>query len=235
MIQNKRVYALIPARGGSKGIPNKSIVDLCGKPLMAYSIEQAFESKYVDRVVVSTDDEKMAKVALAYNADVPFMRPQELALDESSSSSFILHALKFFKEEEKLFPDILVLLQPTSPLRTCDDIDKALELFVSSNVLSLESLCKPDISPYWFKTVDENNLIKPFLEKPASYIRRQDTNDLYMVNGAIYIFCADNFLKGTIEIGRNALAYVMPVERSIDIDNMLDLEFAEFLLKRGQN
>lgn len=234
MIENKLVYGLITARGGSKGIPHKNIYFLNGKPLIAYTIDAALKSKYVDRLIVSTDDEKIAEVAKRFGAEIPFVRPNNLSGDTSSSASVIEHAIKYF-ENEKQIPDLIVLLQPTSPLREVDDIDEALEKFVNSHAESLVSVCKSDQSPYWFKKINDNGFITDLLPQPSTYIRRQDTPDLYILNGAIYILDTKSFLSSKIILGEKALPYIMPYERSVDIDNMLDLEFAEFLLKRKKN
>lgn len=234
MIKNKLVYGLITARGGSKGIPHKNIYPLNDKPLIAYTIEPALRSKYIDRLVVSTDDEAIADVAKKFKAEVPFIRPNNLSGDSSSSASVIEHAIKYFENENKT-PDLIVLLQPTSPLRNVDDIDEALEIFVNSDAESLISVCKSDQSPYWFKKINDNGFIADYLPQPSSYIRRQDTPDLYILNGAIYILDTKSFLSSKIILGDKSLPYIMPYERSVDIDNMLDLGFAEFLLKGIKN
>lgn len=235
MISNKTVYALIPARGGSKGIPDKCLTPLCTKPLIAYTIEQSLKSKYLDRIVVSTDSETIANVAREYKADVPFIRPAELAADDSSTVDVIVHSLEYFNTKKAGIPEIVMLLQPTSPLRIVEDIDKSLELFVESDTKSLVSLYKPDTSPYWFKYVDERGFVSDFISQPDSYVRRQDTNNLFLLNGAIYIFYSQSFLSGKILLTSETIPYIMPPERSIDIDTMLDLQFAEFLIKRTQH
>lgn len=231
MIDNLTVYALIPARGGSKGILHKNIAPLCGKPLIAYTIEQASESKYLDRVIVSTDDKSITDAAKMYNAEVPFLRPSEISTDEASTVSVVLHALNYFKDEEGTLPDVVVLLQPTSPLRTVEDIDKSLEMFVRSEARSLTSVYKSEISPYWFKSINAGGFITDFVPPPVVSVRRQDTDNLYLLNGAIYIFYPKDVLSSKILLGQETLAYIMPIEKSIDVDTMLDLQFAEFLLK----
>lgn len=232
MIDNQTVYCLILARGGSKGIPHKCIADLNGKPLISYSIEPALKSKYIDRVVVSTDDDKIADVSKQYNAEVPFMRPPEFATDEASSVSVIIHALDYFKKVESKFPNILVVLQPTSPLRITDDIDKSIEIYAKSEANTLVSVTKPEISPYWFKKLDDNRYLTNFISPPEEYYRRQDSDNLYILNGAVYIYDSEKFLLNKINKDSPVVSYVMPIERSVDIDTPLDLEFVEFLLKR---
>jgi CMP-N-acetylneuraminic acid synthetase len=235
MIDNRKVYALIPARGGSKGIPYKSIALLNNRPLLSYAIHNALKSSYIDRIIVSTDDEKIAAVAKQYDAEVPFMRPACLAQDDSSAYDYIIHALEFFRDEELYLPDVIVILQPTSPFLLPEDIDNALKLFVDRSANALTSLYKPDISPYWFKKVNENNIVKDLMPQPASYIRRQDNEGIFLLNGAIYIYNVSAFLENCSKINNERLAYIMPSSRSIDIDTEEDLQFAEFLLKKGTN
>ena len=234
MIKNKIVYGLITARGGSKGIPHKNIYPLNGKPLIAYTIEAALKSKYVDRLIVSTDDKKIAEVSKNFNAEVPFIRPDSLSGDLASSASVIEHAITYFANENKS-PDLIILLQPTSPLRETYDIDDALETFIKSDAESLISVCKTEQSPYWFKKFNNEGFISDFIPQPSTYIRRQDTPDLYILNGAIYILNTKSFLSSKIILGDKSLPYIMPKERSVDIDTMLDIDFAEFLLKRVKN
>lgn len=234
MIKNNSVCALIPARGGSKGLPHKAIASLNAKPLIAYTIEAALKSVYIDKIVVSTDNDKIADVAKKHGAEIPFMRPPEISADDSSAMEYIDHALDFFANNGEFFPDITMILQPTSPLRTVEDIDKALELIINSQAKSLVSLYHSEISPYWFKKVNNNNFISDFIQQPSNYIRRQDTDNLYLLNGAIFIIYSNHFLSGKILVDHETIAYIMPPERSVDIDTMLDLQFAEFLLKRDK-
>lgn len=231
MIKNHSVISIIPARGGSKGLPEKSIIDLCGKPLIAYSIDASKESQYIDRTIVSTDSNKMARIANKCGAEVPFLRPTELATDTASSMSVILHTLEFLKNQEAFIPDITIILQPTSPLRTSIDIDTALEMFISSDADNLMSVYKPEVSPFWFREIDDNGYLQEFIHNDSPYIRRQDTNKLLMLNGAIYIYYSKNLLLGTIKERPKTLAYIMPAKRSIDIDSEMDLKLAEVIIK----
>lgn len=231
MINKNTVYAIIPARGGSKGIPRKNIVDFGGKPLISYTIEAALHSKYVDKVVVSTDDPEIAEVSKNYNADVPFLRPSEISTDEASSNDVILHALDYFKSKNIFMPDIILILQPTSPLRLTEDIDNALEKFIKSGAKVLKSVTKTEISPYWFKKLDEKSMMKDFIKPETAYIRRQDTPDLYILNGAIYIYYSNDVLSAKMLLDKDVVAYIMPQNRSVDIDNIIDLKLAELLLK----
>jgi CMP-N-acetylneuraminic acid synthetase len=233
MINGKKIYAIIPARGGSKGIPYKAIVDLNGKPLIGYTIETALQSKYIDRTLVSTDDEKIADVARQFGAEIPFLRPAKYATDEAPSADFILHALKYLNSAADL-PEVTVILQPTSPLRCVEDIDGAIEKFLESQAMALTTVCKPDISPYWFKIKDNKDRLIDFVSQPEAHIRRQDTDNLYMLNGAVYVYDSEHYLQYSETIDQQRTAYVMPLKRSIDIDNMLDLKLAAILLREVQ-
>lgn len=231
MIDNYSVLAIIPARGGSKGLPEKSIINLCGKPLISYTIEASKKSKYIDRTIVSTDSEKMARISKDLGAEIPFLRPSELASDTSSSMDVVLHALTFLQKQEDYKPDLTIILQPTSPLRTASDIDESIECFIKSSADTLMSVYKPDISPYWFKTIDKDGYLQDFIKNETTYIRRQDTSSLLMLNGAIYIYYSKNLLLGTIKKSPKTLAYIMPFKRSIDIDSDMDLKLAELIIK----
>ena len=184
MYKDKKILAIIPARGGSKGIPRKNIVDLCGKPLIGYTISAALESEYIDYVMVSTDDQEIAEISESLGADVPFLRPPELAKDTSKTVDAIVHALETLKEQGKNF-DILVLLQPTQPLRDAADIDMAINVFFDKGCLSLASVCPVDDHPILIRSIDDDKLI-PLLDV-SSTCRRQDMPRFYKVNGCIYI------------------------------------------------
>lgn len=231
MVQNE-ILALILARGGSKGIPRKNIKKMLGKPLITYTIEAALNSKYIDRLVVSTDDNKIAELCKKNGADVPFMRPAELATDDSGSNKAILHALEWLKEKENYIPDYFALLQPTSPLRTAEDIDQAIEkLKNSKNANSLKSVYKTQESPYWMREINEEGYLKPFIEKDENYYQRQKLPDLFMPNGAIYIIETAIFLKKLSFNTKKTIPYIMNYKKSIDIDDENDWKIAEMFLK----
>ncbi|AZR73887.1 acylneuraminate cytidylyltransferase [Anoxybacter fermentans] len=222
--------ALILARGGSKGIPKKNIKILNGKPLLAYTIEEAKKSKFIDRVVLSTESEEIAEVGKRYGAEVPFMRPKELATDEASSIDAIIHALNWLKMNEDYWPKFTVLLQPTSPLRTVKDIDGAIEKLLEHNAESLVSLCEVDKHPFWLKKIIDNRVV-PYTEEGQHITRRQDLPKVYSLNGAIFI--AESILlvkERSFYVGRT-IPYIMPKERSVDIDNIIDWHLAEILMK----
>jgi len=222
------VLAIIPARGGSKGIPRKNIRLLAGKPLIAYSIETALKSRYIDRIIVSTEDEEIAKIAKIYGAEV-IKRPKELARDETPTIDAVKHVLEFLKKKENYIPDIIILLQPTSPLRSVEDIDNAVELFLNNDCEGIISLCEAKSPPYWSFRI-RKRYIEPILGWDFLHKRRQDVPKSYAPNGAIYITTVKNLYRYNGFLSKKTMAYIMPFERSIDIDEEIDFKFAEFLL-----
>lgn len=232
MINNKTVLAIIPARGGSKGILKKNIKLLNGKPLIAYTIEESLKSKYIDRVIVSTEDPEIAKISLKYGAEVPFFRPQELALDDTPGIDPILNVINTLKEKEKYFSDYTICLQCTSPFRKSYNIDEALELLSHNEENFVVSVCESEITPYWMKKI-ENGMLKDFMAYDKSYYRRQNLPTVYRLNGAIYAGRTDKISESKNWYNQSALSYIMKQSESIDIDNMLDLKFAEFIMKDG--
>lgn len=230
MINEKKILAIIPARGGSKGIPRKNIRDLVGKPLIAWTIEEAKKSKYIDRLILSSEDEEIINVAKNWGCDVPFIRPIELAEDNTPGVEVVLHAL-----QQLLDYDYVVLLQPTSPLRTVEDIDGCIKKCVESTLYSCVSVTESDKSPYWMFKLDENDKMHKLLNEQEIATRRQDLPKVYTLNGAVYAAKVNNFIEKKRFINEDTLAYTMSRENSIDIDNERDFEFATFLLKRGMN
>ncbi|MGB9927145.1 MAG: cytidylyltransferase domain-containing protein [Methanosarcina sp.] len=221
------IIAIIPARGGSKGIPRKNIKLLAGKPLIAYTIEEALKSKYLNQVVVSTEDEEIENISKRYGAEV-IRRPSSLARDDSPTIDSVLHAFEALDiKKEKTY--IIVLLQPTSPLRTFEDIDNAIKLFLNKKCESVISVCEYGHSPYWAYKVEEEYL-KPVFGNTYLKMRRQDLPKCYMPNGAIYISTVD-FLKDFKNFSHlKTYPYLMPFIRSIDIDSDIDFIFAEAIL-----
>jgi CMP-N,N'-diacetyllegionaminic acid synthase len=215
--------ALIPARGGSKGIHRKNARTFCGKPLLQWSIDAAFESNCVDRVVVSTDDPEIAQLALHCGADVPFMRPSELATDVSPAIATVMHAI----EELPCINDIL-LLQPTSPLRTAKDIKAIFALRTAASCESAVSLTLCPKHPTWMYSLGTNQLIESIL--PYSSVScRQELSPVYVLNGAIYLATKEFLLREKCLFDASTIGYVMPAERSVDIDTSLEWLWAEFL------
>lgn len=228
MLHGKKVLAIIPARGGSKGIKDKNIIDLCGLPLLAYSIKAAMASEYIDDVIVSTDSSKISEVALRYGAQVPFMRPQELASDQSKTIDAILFTIEELKKMGKVY-DILVLLQPTNPLRDSKDIDEALTLYDTANDESLVSVCEVSEHPILMRSIDEGGLLKSVLNVNST-IRRQDMPVYYRVNGCIYINCIAALNENT-SFGDNKIPYIMKKSHSVDIDTYEDLQLAKYYIE----
>jgi CMP-N-acetylneuraminic acid synthetase len=182
MLNNYKVLALIPARGGSKGLPGKNIKPLLGKPLIAWTIEQAMASKYVDKVIVSTDDEEIAEVAKNYGAEVPFLRPKELAKDDSPTIDAILHALNFFSKKGEDF-NLLALLEPTSPLRDTEDIDRCIRVLLDNEQAeSIVSVCQLEgTHPEFNVIINDKGYIRKALDNTTNFnvIRRQDLKNIY--------------------------------------------------------
>jgi CMP-N-acetylneuraminic acid synthetase len=225
------ILGLISARGGSKGIPYKNIKPLNGKPLIAYTIEQARESKCLTRLIVSTDDENIADMAKEYGAEVPFMRPNELAQDHTPGIDVVLHAIDWLNTNEGYCPDAIMLLQPTSPFRMAADIDNAVAIYNERNPLSLVSVCIADDNPYWMMSINDGILTPLFGH--IDHTRRQDLPKAYKLNGAIYISSPAVLKERRTFFTENTMPYIMPRERSMDIDDMLDFHIAEYLLKEG--
>jgi CMP-N,N'-diacetyllegionaminic acid synthase len=225
-----RIAAVIPARGGSKGIPRKNMRDLAGKPLIAYTVEAALKSKILRRVVVSTDDVEIAEVAKSYGAEVPFLRPAELAKDDTPGLLVIQHAVKYMEENEALKLDVVVVLQPTSPLRSEKYIDEAVEKLLRTGADSVITVCKVRHHPFWSFTVKGERLY-PFSEKGITIGRRQDLPEIYAVNGAVYAVRRDVLFEQNSVFGRDTRAILMLHEESVDIDDYFDLFVAEMMLK----
>jgi len=232
MYKEKKILGVITARAGSKGIPGKNIKDVAGKPLIAYTVEAAKASKYLTRTVVSTDGEEIAAVAKEYGADVPFMRPTEHATDTATSMQVVQHVLEELQKSGETY-DYLMILQPTSPLRTSEDIDACIKLAVDRDADSVMSMVElEDFALKKLKTIDEQDVIYPMLDdegKESS--RRQDAQKVYKRNCAIYLTKTSLIAEGDL-FGQTPLAYVMPEERSVDINAPVDLELAEFWLSR---
>ena len=217
MFNDKRILAIIPAREGSKGIVNKNIIDLNNKPLIAYSIEAAKESNYIDDVIVS----------LKYGAEVPFFRPKSLATDNSKTIDSIIYTINRLRDMGREY-DVLILLQPTSPMRTVKHIDESLSLFFKNNQESLVSVNQIDISPILVRTIKNGKLLS--ILNQNSTVRRQDMDFYYKINGAIYINCI-NEVDENLSFNDNVIPYIMDNTYSIDIDTIEDLQLARQKLK----
>lgn len=227
MYKGKKVLAIIPARGGSKRLPNKNILPLAGKPLIAWTIEASLESAFIDKVIVSTDSLKIKEIALQYGAEIPFLRPSELATDTADSISVVKHTLDYFNGEF----DYVVLLQPTSPLRTKDDIDNAFKM-LKGNVKSVVSVCETEHSPLWANTLPEDLSMENFIKHEVKNLRSQDLPSFYRLNGAIYISEIEYLFWNSGFIGKLTKAFIMKQDRSIDIDTEFDFKLCDFLIHK---
>lgn len=225
MIDGLSVLALITARGGSKGLPGKNIRPLAGKPLVAWSVGQARASALIDRVVISSDDAAIIDAAVAAGAEAPFVRPAALADDAASSADVARHALGALERPY----DLLVLLQPTSPLRLTSDIEACIRRVAQGVAPSCISVTPAAKSPWWMQTMDESGRLTPLLP-PVPAARRQDLPVVHVPNGAVYVVRVAWFLEHGTFLGQDSVGHVMPAERSVDIDTLLDFRLAEAML-----
>lgn len=227
------MIAIIPARGNSKGLPGKNIRMLSGKPLIAYTIEAALSAKCISRVVVSTDSNEIAEIAKRYGAEVPFIRPKDLASDTASAVDVYLHVVDFIEGISDGHIEKFMVLLPTAPLRTAEDIDAAYEKFKKENAKTLISVKEAEIPISWY-LFEEGNIIKSFNSSLGSNMQnRQENKTFYIPNGAIYILDSELLREKRTYYCDNTISYIMPRERSVDIDELLDFEFAEFLVNKG--
>lgn len=218
-------FALICARGGSKGIPRKNIRLIAGKPLIAWTIEAALRSRLLDALVVSTEDEEISEVARQWGAQVPFLRPPELAKDDTPGIDPVLHAL-----EQLPGFDAVLLLQPTSPLRTTQDIDACIGLSHDLQASSVVSVSEPEKHPYWMYRLGADQRLQTLIDVPPISCR-QELPPVYAMNGALYYARADWLRQHRTFLTAETVAYVMPPERSVDLDTLHDWKLAELLLK----
>mgnify|MGYP001617135583 FL=1 len=232
-MQHLRFLGLIPARGGSKGIIKKCIAPLLDKPLIAYTIEEAKKSRYLQRIIVSTDDKDIASVSRKYGAEIPFMRPEELALDDTPTLPVIQHALSTLMSQGYV-PDYIVLLQPTSPLRDVSHIDAAIKKMIQTQSDMIVSLCKATQHPFWMRRMDGDKVL-PFIETKNTYHRRQDLPELYRLNGAITVTKREVIETSSLSINEkkrlDIRGYVMEENVSVDVDTPIDLFIAQKLLE----
>ena len=227
--KKQKILAIIPARGGSKGVVRKNIRLLSDKPLIAHTIESALKSKYLDRIIVSTEDEEIFNVSKKFGVEV-IERPNILADDKASTESVVIQLLGVLKKAGYV-PDGIILLQPTSPLRTAEDIDSAIEIFLKNKYESVVSVCELKHPVHWSFVIGDKYL-KPIFDIKYSKKRRQDLPKAYIPNGAIYISTRNNLLKYKNFCHKNIMPYVMPAERSVDIDNEIDFELSKLLISK---
>lgn len=226
------MLAIIPARGGSKGLPGKNIRPLNGKPLIAHTIEAALGAKQLTRVIVSTDSEEIASVSLQYGAELPFMRPSHLAQDDSLAIDNYIYTVGRLSKESRIAIENFVVLQPTSPLRNSFDIDNAVKLFREKNADSVISFYPAPHPVQWYRYIDEEGVLRSFFEDGHRLANRQDEKKSYLPNGAIYIFKYSILKDRRVYYTDKTYPYIMPAERSVDIDTLDDFDLAEFKLRK---
>ena len=225
-----RNLAVVPARSGSKGLKDKNIKLLDGKPLMAYTIEAARKTGIFEQVMVSTDSPEYAEIARNCGAEVPFLRSVEVSCDEAASWDVVKEVLDRYGEIGQCF-DVVCLLQPTSPLRTCEDIAAAYQLFCKRSAIAVISVCEVEHTPLWCNTLPKDNSLDGFIRREDN-IRRQKTETYYRINGAIYFARIEGLRMDGNLYRKGSFAYIMEQERSIDIDTELDFLYAELIHRR---
>ena len=231
MVKSKKILTVIPARSGSKRLKNKNIMMCGGKPLFQWSIITALESKYCEKIVVSTDSYEIAEAARSLNADVPYIRPEKLSQDTSTTFDVVKDLLDYYINQDIYF-DYVLLLQPTSPLRIVQDIDLSIELLNKKSADCIVSVSEVDHSPLWSTTLPKDQSLAGFFDKEIDSKRSQDLEKYYRLNGAIYLCDTQKLLLNKSFIfEENVYAYVMPRERSVDIDTNIDLLLADTLFK----
>lgn len=226
-----KVLCTICARAGSKGVASKNIRPIAGKPLIVHTIEQALACSFITKTVVSTDGEAIAKVAREAGAEVPFLRPKELAADDSSKDAVLKHAVEFLKERGEEY-DLVIDLDPTSPLRRVSDIEAAFHQFLESDANNLYSVTPARRNPYFnMVEVDPRGRSKLCKIPPQELVNRQNAPQVFEMNASIYIYRTEFLLKDPMTLhSDNTIVYIMPPERSLDIDSLLDLKVVELLL-----
>lgn len=228
------MIAIVPARGGSKGLPGKNTRILCGKPLISWTIETALKSKYIDKVVLSTDDDKIAEIGEDCGAIIPFMRPSELAGDNSIATDAYLYTIeRLNKENGYIIEDFMVLL-PTAPMRLVEDIDQAVEIFYNNKASSVMSYASLNHPPEWTVKILDDGIVRNYFTCLSEGKNRQEYCSPYICNGSIYILKYSLFKESKKYYYPNTYGYIMPQQRSIDIDTEIDFKFAEFLMRNDE-
>jgi CMP-N,N'-diacetyllegionaminic acid synthase len=227
---NNKAAAIIPARGGSKGIPKKNIIPLAGKPLILYSIETALKSKYIDKLFVSSDDDEILRISRNNGADI-IKRPKEFAQDDTPDLPVFQHAIRFLKEKFNYKPGIIINLRPTCPLRNVDDIDNSVKKMLDTGCDAVRTITEARKHPYWMGKLDGDRLL-PFMDNinVEKYYQRQLLPQAYIINGGVDVMKADVIINQNRLYGDDVRAVFMPLERSIDIDTKFDFMFAESII-----
>jgi N-acylneuraminate cytidylyltransferase len=226
MIQGRSILAIIPARGGSKEVPRKNLREIAGKPLISWAIEEGRKSQYIDRLILSSEDPEIISMARSWSCEVPFVRPAELARDETPGIEPVLHALRVLPEKY----DYIVLLQPTSPLRLAEDIDGCLETCLCHHAPACVTVTEVDQSPFWMYRLDTSRHLVPLIDQKSLPSRRQDLPQVYTLNGAVYVAQTTWLQQQRTFLTNETVAHIMPRERSLDVDTELDLKICESLI-----
>ena len=230
MYNGNKILCIIPARSGSKGIPDKNIKPLCGKPLIAYSIEQAIGTDLIDRTIVSTDDEKIAETSRSFGAETPFTRPASLATDEANTLDVLLHTIEWCENNDHLSYDIILLLHANAPLRDNEDIQKCIEILVHQNADNVFSVTPASNNPY-FNMIEVNEKDEVTLIKNGNFSNRQSAPPVYNMNSSIYAWWSKILIEKKSILLPKTRIHIMPRERSIDIDEPVDFKVAELMMK----
>ena len=230
----KHIVGIIPARGGSKGVHRKNIKKAGEKPLIAWTIETAMDTPCLEKIIVSTDDEEIARVGRHFGAEVPFLRPSHLALDDTTDLPVYQHALTWLEENQNYSPDIVVCLRPTAPLRTSEDIQAAVDKLEETNADWVRSVCIAEHHPYWMCRI-EGDRLAPFVAgiDIKKYIRRQLLPPVYRINGAVDVAWRETIMEKQLLYVGDVAAYIMPSDRSIDIDTEFDFQILEECIRRN--
>ena len=229
------MLAIIPARGGSKGLPGKNLRNLAGKPLICHTISAALKAKSINRVIVSTDDVNIASIAKGCGAEVPFMRPNELASDNSLVIDSYLYMIDHLSSEGNIKIDSFIALLPTAPLRLAFDIDGAIEVFNTKEADSVISITDAEVPVEWYKRINKNGILEDYLTNANIMKNRQEFDASYIPNGAIYIFNVDKLRSLRTYYMDKTFPYIMSRAHSVDIDEVLDFYWAEFLINKQQS
>lgn len=231
-MQNSSILTIIPARAGSKRVVNKNIKLLHGKPLIQWTIDAALQVSDLSEIMVSTDSKQISDIAESAGAKVPFIRPKKLAQDTSSSAAVVQHAIEYYRKQDQVF-DYVLLLQPTSPLRTALHIQQAIDLCVGKQANGIVSVCKTEHSPLWANTITPDGDMSGFVPKQLLNVRSQDLPTYYRLNGAIYLAKVSAFeQENTFLLSEKLFSYHMDSESSVDIDEELDFDLAQLIMER---
>lgn len=236
LTKHYNIIAVIPARGNSKRIPRKNVKLLGGKPLIVWTIEAAFKCRLIDRIIVSTDDDEIAEISRKNNAEVPFIRPADLAKDDTPDLPVCRHLLEYLAVNENYQPDIIVWLRPTCPLRRPEDIEAAVKKLIETNADCVRSVTQVEQHPYWMKRLEGDKLMSFIKDKDEQiYYQRQMLPILYCLNGAVDVVWSRNIGRQPRLFSGNMSAVVTPPEFSVDIDTEFDFILADAILKKVQN